>query len=67
MLFQYWPTACGAGPTLKQHWIKSSCLLGHVVKLRRIAHVHWAIFLNKQPGSSNLAGACLYYTKTRVQ
>ena len=27
MLFQYWPTANGAGPTLKQHWVKSSCLL----------------------------------------
>ena len=27
-LFQYWPTAYGAGPTLKQHWFKSSCLLG---------------------------------------
>ena len=28
MLFQCWPTAYGAGPTLKQHWFKSSCLLG---------------------------------------
>ena len=27
MLFQYWPTANGAGPTLKQHWVKSSCFL----------------------------------------
>ena len=27
MLFQYWPTADSAGPTLKQHWVKSSCLL----------------------------------------
>ena len=27
MLFQYWPTANGAGPTLKQHWVESSCLL----------------------------------------
>ena len=30
MLFQYWPTANGAGPTLKQHWVKSSCLLGEL-------------------------------------
>ena len=30
MLFQYWPTAYGAGATLKQHWVKFSCLLGHV-------------------------------------
>ena len=27
MLFQYWPTTNGAGPTLKQHWVKSSCFL----------------------------------------
>ena len=27
MLFQCWPTAYGAGPTLKQHWVKSSCFL----------------------------------------
>ena len=26
MLFQYWPTANGAGPTLKQYRIKSSSL-----------------------------------------
>ena len=25
MLFQYWPTAYGAGPTLKQHCVKSLC------------------------------------------
>ena len=25
MLFQCWPTAYGAGPTLKHHWVKSSC------------------------------------------
>ena len=30
MLFQYWPTANGAGPTLKQRWVKSSCLLGEL-------------------------------------
>ena len=30
MLFQYWPTANGAGPPLKQHWVKSSCLLGEL-------------------------------------
>ena len=30
MLFQYWPTANGAGPTLKQHWVKSPCLLGEL-------------------------------------
>ena len=28
ILFKYWPTAYGTGPTLKQHWVKSSCLLG---------------------------------------
>ena len=33
MLFQYWPTANGAGPTLKQHWVKSSCLLGELSTL----------------------------------
>ena len=27
ILFQYLPTANVAGPTLKQHWVKSSCLL----------------------------------------
>ena len=30
MLFQYWPTVNGAGPTLKQHWVESSCLLGEL-------------------------------------
>ena len=30
MLFQYWPTANGAGTTLKQHWVESSCLLGEL-------------------------------------
>ena len=30
MLFQYWPTANGAGPTLTQHWVESSCLLGEL-------------------------------------
>ena len=30
MLFQYWPTANGAGPILKQHWVESSCLLGEL-------------------------------------
>ena len=28
MLFKYWPTACGAGPILKQQWVKYSCILG---------------------------------------
>ena len=28
MLFQYWPTANGSGPTLKQHRVKSSSLQG---------------------------------------
>ena len=28
MLFQYWPPTHGPGPILKQHWVKSSCLLG---------------------------------------
>ena len=27
MLFQYWLTAYGGGPTLTQHWVKSWCLL----------------------------------------
>ena len=30
MLFQCWPTANGAGPTLKQHWVESWCLLGEL-------------------------------------
>ena len=30
MPFHYWPTANGAGPTLKQHWVKSTCLLGEL-------------------------------------
>ena len=30
MLFHYWPTANGAGPTLKQHRVKASCLLGEL-------------------------------------
>ena len=25
MVFQCWPTAYGAGPTLKHHWVKSPC------------------------------------------
>ena len=28
MLFQSWSSAVGGGPILKQHWVKSSCLLG---------------------------------------
>ena len=28
MLFQCWPSDVGGGPILKQHWVKSSCLLG---------------------------------------
>ena len=28
MLFQCWPTVFDAGPTLKQHWVNASCLLG---------------------------------------
>ena len=35
MLFQYWPIAYGARPTLKQHWIKSSCLLGMIKRVYR--------------------------------
>ena len=30
MLFQYWPTANGAGPTLKQHRVKYSSLQGEL-------------------------------------
>ena len=30
MLFQYWPTPNGAGPTLKQHRVKSSSLQGEL-------------------------------------
>ena len=30
MLFQYWPTANSAGPTLKQHRVKSSSLQGEL-------------------------------------
>ena len=30
MLFHFWPTANGAGPTLKQHRVKASCLLGEL-------------------------------------
>ena len=30
MLFQYWPTAHGAGPTLQQHRVKSSSLQGEL-------------------------------------
>ena len=33
MLFHYWPTAKGAGPTLKQHRVKASCLLGKLSAL----------------------------------
>ena len=32
-LFQYRPTANGAEPTLKQHWVKSSCLLRECLHL----------------------------------
>ena len=28
MLFQCWTSAVGGGPTMKQHWVISSCLLG---------------------------------------
>ena len=45
MLFQYWPNAYGAGPTLKQHWVKSSCLLGwpRVAQMLviRAPHMRW--------------------------
>ena len=30
MLFQYWPTANGAEPTLKQHRVRSSSLQGEL-------------------------------------
>ena len=30
MLFQYWPTANGTGPTLKQHRVKSLSLQGEL-------------------------------------
>ena len=33
MLFHYWPIANGAGPTLKQHRVKASCLLGELSAL----------------------------------
>ena len=33
MLFHYWPTAIGAGPTLEQHQVKASCLLGELSAL----------------------------------
>ena len=29
MLFQCWSAVFDAGPTLKQHWMNGSCLLGH--------------------------------------
>ena len=32
MLFQYWPIAYGAGPALKPHCAKSSCLLGRCLR-----------------------------------
>ena len=28
MLFRCWTSAVGSGPLLKQHWVKSLCLLG---------------------------------------
>ena len=28
MPFKYWPTVFDAGPTLEQHWVNASCLLG---------------------------------------
>ena len=28
MLLQCWSTVFDAGPTLKQHWVNASCLLG---------------------------------------
>ena len=32
MLFQYWPTVFDAGPTVKQHWVNASCLLGCICR-----------------------------------
>ena len=29
MLFQCWANVFNAGPTLKQHWVDTSCLLGY--------------------------------------
>ena len=32
MLFNGWPNVFDAGPTLKQHWVNASCLLGWIIK-----------------------------------
>ena len=32
MLFQCWASVEDGGPTLKLHWVNSSCLLGHVAQ-----------------------------------
>ena len=38
MLFQCWANVFDAGPTLKQHWVNASCLLGNGICRSRIHH-----------------------------
>ena len=53
MLFHCWSTSYGAGPTMKHHWIKSSCLLGP--DLLHI-HVTLTIMLREMGGG----GICFF-------
>ena len=39
MLFQYWPTVFGAGPTLAKHWVNALCLLSSVACISLYIHV----------------------------
>ena len=43
MLFYCWATVPDVGPTLKQHWVSVSCLMGHISR-RGIAS--WKCKLN---------------------
>ena len=47
MFFQYWPIAYGAGPTLKKHRMKSSCLLGYYLlyTYKRTQSVNYSLYL----------------------
>ena len=44
MLFYCWASVADNGPTLKQHWLNVSCLLGHNIKI--IKHdIFWGFSL----------------------
>ena len=54
MLFYCWASVADNRPTLKQHWLNVSCLLGHNIKI--ITHDIFCFFPSKQ---DTLTQCCL--------